>query len=111
MNVKKTLLVSTALLGFAASCVAADLQTLNVGVPNDAKSMDPLKAVDTISFAMIKHINETLVTVDGRTKQLVPVLAERWEVLDPLTYKFYLKKGVKFHNGEEFTADDVVFSF
>lgn len=111
MNVKKTLLVSTALLGFAASCVAADLQTLNVGVPNDAKSMDPLKAVDTISFAMIKHISETLVTVDGRTKQLVPVLAERWEVLDPLTYKFYLKKGVKFHNGEEFTADDVVFSF
>ena len=40
MNVKKTLLVSTALLGFAASCVAADLQTLNVGVPNDAKSME-----------------------------------------------------------------------
>jgi len=111
MNAKKILLVLTALLGFSASCAAADLQTLSVGVPSDARSMDPLKAVDTVSFAVIKHINETLVTVDGRTKELVPVLAERWEVLDPLTYKFYLKKGVKFHNGEEFTADDVVFSF
>ena len=47
---------------------------------------------------------------DGKTKELVPVLAERWEILDPQTYKFYLKKDVKFHNGEELTAEDVVFS-
>lgn len=63
-----------------------------------------------MSFAVAKHINEPLVTVDGKTKQLVPVLAERWEILDSQTYKFYLKKGVKFHNGEELTAEDVVFS-
>ena len=108
---KKTLFILTLLLAFAAPLRAANLETLNVGLPGDAKTMDPLKAVDTMSFAVIKHINETLVTVDGKTKEIVPVLAERWEILDPQTYKFYLKRGVKFHNGEEFTADDVVYSF
>lgn len=89
---------------------AAGMETFTLGLPGDAKTLDPQQAVDTISFAVSKHINEPLVTVDGKTKELVPVLAESWEILDSQTYKFYLKKGVKFHNGEEFTAEDVVFS-
>ena len=94
----------------AAACFAAGMESFTAGFPGDAKSLDPLQAVDTMSFAITRHINEPLVTVDGKTKQLVPVLAEKWEILDPQTYKFYLKKGVKFHNGEELTAEDVVFS-
>ena len=89
---------------------AAEMDRFTLGLPGDAKTLDPQQAVDTISFIVTKHINEPLVTVDGRTKELVPVLAEKWEIVDPQTYKFYLKKGVKFHNGEEFTAEDVVFS-
>ncbi|MBQ4490127.1 MAG: ABC transporter substrate-binding protein [Pyramidobacter sp.] len=111
MKLRKFALALAALLALGAAACAADLDVLRVGMINDAKSLDPLKAVDTISFAVLKHINEPLVTVDGKTKQLVPVLAEKWEITDPLTYKFYLKKGVKFHNGEELTADDVVYSF
>ncbi len=42
--------------------------------------------------------------------EVIPDLAERWENPDPLTYVFYLRKGVKFHNGREMTADDVVFT-
>ena len=42
----------------------------------DAKNFDPQNAMDTYSFAMQKQIYETLFTVDGKTKQLVPVLAE-----------------------------------
>ena len=88
----------------------AEMESFTLGLPGDAKTLDPHQAVDTLSFIVTKHINEPLVTVDGKTKELVPVLAERWEILDPQTYKFYLKKGVKFHNGEELTAEDVVFS-
>ncbi len=36
-----------------------------------------------------------------------PGLAERWELIDPVTWRFYLRRGVKFHNGDEFTAEDV----
>ncbi len=39
-----------------------------------------------------------------------PSLAEKWDVVDPITYLFHLRKGVKFHNGREVTADDVKFS-
>ena len=98
------------LLSVASTGFAKGLETLMVGLPGDAKSLDPHQATDTMSFSVAKHINEPLVTVDGKTKQLVPVLAERWEIVDPQTYRFHLRKGVKFHNGDELTADDVVFS-
>ena len=104
------LFVATLLLFVAATGFAKNMETFTLGLPGDAKTLDPHQAVDTLSFIVTKQINEPLVTVDGKTKQLVPVLAERWEILDPQTYKFFLKKGVKFHNGEELTAEDVVFS-
>ena len=103
-------LLALLLLSVASTGFAKGLETLTVGLPGDAKSLDPHQATDTMSFSVAKHINEPLVTVDGKTKQLVPVLAERWEIVDPQTYRFHLRKGVKFHNGDELTADDVVFS-
>ena len=104
------LLMAAVFLFVACTGFAKNMETFTLGLPGDAKTLDPHQAVDTLSFIVTKHINEPLVTVDGRTKQLVPVLAEKWEILDQQTYKFYLKKGVKFHNGEELTAEDVVFS-
>lgn len=94
-----------------AAGAAQQKSTLRIGVAVDPKNLDPQNSVDTFSFGIIRHINEPLFTVDGKTKKLVPVLVEKWEQPDPETYKFYLKKGVKFHNGEELTAEDVVFSF
>ena len=110
---KRTVLFSLfcAVFLFGAASAGFALDTLNVGLPGDAKSLDPHQSVDNMSFSVIKHFYEALVTVDGKTRELVPVLAEKYEILDEKTYKFYLKKGVKFHNGDEMTADDVVFSF
>jgi peptide/nickel transport system substrate-binding protein len=53
--------------------------------------------------------------MEGLTKRdkdlkIIPGLAERWEILEPTKWRFHLRKGVKFHNGENFVADDVVFS-
>lgn len=54
---------------------------------------------------------EAVTTSPGKS-ELVPGLAERWEVSkDGKVYTFYLRKGIKFHNGEEFTADDVLYTF
>ena len=113
---KRKLLFCT-LAALAALAVGASLPVFGqekdtpvVGVNVDAKNLDPQNSVDTASFSLIKQVFEPLVTVDGKTRELVPVLAEKWERLDDATYKFYLRKGVKFHNGEELTADDVVFS-
>ncbi|WP_214106240.1 ABC transporter substrate-binding protein [Acrocarpospora catenulata] len=50
----------------------------------------------------------TAIDADGR---IVPGLATEWKSVDPTTWRFTLRKGVRFHNGEEFTADDVVYSF
>jgi peptide/nickel transport system substrate-binding protein len=54
------------------------------------------------------NIQECLVKLD-RTGRLVPWLAERWEVADNLTYTFFLKRGVRFHNDRALTAGDVKF--
>ena len=53
--------------------------------------------------------------MEGLTKRdknlkIIPGLAERWEIVEPTRWRFYLRKGVKFHDGEDFTADDVLFS-
>lgn len=54
----------------------------------------------------------TLTTYNPITQEVVPCLAERWEIGgDGKTYKFFLREGVKFSDGVEFTADDVIFTF
>jgi len=73
--------------------------------------IDPAVGSDYASSTAITNLYDTLVypTADG---DLVPHLAEDWEISDDsLTYTFYLRKGVKFHDGSELTAEDVKFSF
>ena len=99
-----------ALVSAFAPAAFARGDTMTVGVAIDAKNLDPQNSVDTYSFCLTNQIYETLYTVDGKTRQLVPVLAEGYEQIDNKTYRFHIKKGVKFHNGDELTAEDVVFS-
>src|SRR5262249_6365304 len=56
------------------------------------------------------HIYDSLVDTVGSDFHLVNRLPERWEQRDPHTMRFYLRKGVKFHNGAEVTANDVKYS-
>ena len=106
----KSFLLALAASALLASCAFARGDTMTVGVAIDAKNLDPQNSVDTYSFCLTNQIYETLYTVDGKTRKLTPVLAESYDQIDDLTYRFHLKKGVKFHNGDEMTAEDVAFS-
>lgn len=85
--------------------------TLKVGLQADPAELDPGLTQLTAAWHVIEHVYEGLVAVSP-TLTPVPQLAESWEIsADGITYTFHLRKGVKFHNGREFVADDVKYSF
>ena len=87
----------------------ASSQTLRYANQGDLKSLDPYTLKETTTIAHHAHVYEGLVTRDKDLK-IVPALAESWETPEPTRWRFHLRKGVKFHNGDPFTADDVIFS-
>lgn len=76
---------------------------------HDIVSLDPHSAVDVYSHEILNMIYERLLSLDEDGK-IAAGLAEHWEVASYSEYIFHLRKDVKFHNGEELTALDVVFS-
>lgn len=84
--------------------------TLVIAQGADAKSLDPYGTTDAPAGRVMDAIFDTLVTRDD-DGNIAPSLAVSWEIVDDVTYIFNLRQGVKFHNGEDFTADDVAFSF
>lgn len=85
-------------------------ETLVVAQGADARSLDPHKAIDTPSVRVYQQIYDDLVEKDEHMN-IVPGLAESWEIVDNKTTIFHLREGVKFHNGEILTAEDVKFTF
>ncbi len=82
-----------------------------IAVSSDILSMNPYRYNETPTNQFMLHIYETLISFDNNA-QVQPGLAETWEVAeDGVTYTFHLRKGVKFHDGDEFTAEDVIASF
>jgi peptide/nickel transport system substrate-binding protein len=98
------------LLSGAAFVSAAPKDTLVVANMYDAKSLDPHVTPDLASAHIMVQIYDTLVKVTDKG-EVVPNLAEKFERVDDTTYRFTLRKGVKFHNGDELRASDVVFTF
>jgi peptide/nickel transport system substrate-binding protein len=105
------LLIAFAAVGAVSLCAqAANTEgTLVIGVEKDAQSLDPIVVGDNASFQMYTQIFDSLVGVDKDLK-IVPALAT-WKTPDSKTWTFTLKNGVKFHNGDPLTADDVVYTF
>jgi peptide/nickel transport system substrate-binding protein len=73
----------------------------------DPISLDNHKTSNYSSVQGVEHIVESLTQYDDKMNVL-PALAESWRTPDPVTYVFNLRKGVTWHDGSEFTADDVV---
>lgn len=85
--------------------------TLTIASSVDPPGFDPVTQTPIASWQAWQLVYETLINRDDKGN-LVPALAERWEASDDgLTHTFSLRKGVKFHNGEELTAEDVKYSF
>jgi peptide/nickel transport system substrate-binding protein len=99
--------------GLTAALIAAaplaEAKTFRFAFQGDYKSLDPYTLNETFTLALHGAAYEGL-TKRGPKLEIIPGLAESWEVVDPLRWRFHLRKGVKFHNGEDFTADDVIFS-
>ena len=86
--------------------------TLIIANNNQPVSLDPTLGNDGGSNMVYRFLYDTLVFnhfIDGQL-QIVPGLAERWEVIAPDSYRFFLRRGVRFHNGDELKASDVKFS-
>ncbi len=75
------------------------------------KTLDPVLSADIYAVTVVQQVFDGLVQFD-KDLNVIPAIAKSWKISpDGLTYTFYLRQGVKFHNGREVTADDVVYSF
>jgi peptide/nickel transport system substrate-binding protein len=93
-----------------ASAVPAAAATFRWANDGDANSMDPYARQETFLLSFTSNIYEPLVRRDKHLK-LEPALATEWSQPQPDVWRFKLRQGVKFQEGQPFTADDVVFSF
>ncbi len=98
-------------LGFATTAFAQKSKdTIRIGIHQPVSSIDGIFDPSPQTSMMSRMVLDTLVNFDPVKKELVPGLAESWKRIDGKTLEFNLRKGVKFHNGDELDADDVVYT-
>lgn len=110
-SVKSSFLAAIAVAAFLAPSLApsAEPKILHFAFQGELKSVDPYQINESFSLTVNGAVYEGLIR-RGPDLRIEPALATSWEVLDPLHWRFHLRKGVKFHEGQDFTADDVIFS-
>lgn len=82
-----------------------------VALTEELPSFDAYLSTAREGLVASRHIFDTLIGRNLKTGAYEPSLAESWKRIDPLTWEFALRRGVAFHNGDPFSADDVVFTF
>jgi peptide/nickel transport system substrate-binding protein len=104
----KILLIIVLVCAMAAPAMAE--KVLRWASQGDALTYDPMSQNEGPTISASRQIYETLIIRNYRQEK-EPCLATSWKVLDPKTWEFKLRQGIKFHDGTPFTAEDVVFSF
>ena len=106
MKFSRFLMTSFAAIGLSISANAADLR---VGLKSEPSSIDPHYHNLGPNNGFATHIFGTLVGSD-ENQQHYPDLAVSWKPVNDTTWEFKLRKGVKWHDGSAFSADDVMFT-
>lgn len=107
----RKIIVVAAIASLFLSAAVADEQILRTNINADAKTLNPIQNSELISGEILKHVYESLTTldIDGN---IVPGLATSWSTSDDgMSATFTLREGVRFHSGREFTAADVKWTF
>ncbi|MBP9015293.1 MAG: ABC transporter substrate-binding protein [Candidatus Atribacteria bacterium] len=107
------ILLLAALLVLGTTMLAlAQEKVLVFGSSGDVSRLDPADVTDGESISRMDNIFEGLVEYEAGSTEIKPCLAESWDISENgKEIVFHLKKGVKFHDGTDFNADAVVFSF
>lgn len=96
----------------AAPAGAANKDEFNYATNQDIPHLDPQGTASNTSFRETYMIYDRLVTYDGASTEVKPMLAKSWDVSpDGIVYTFHLRDDVKFHDGTPFTAEAVKYSF
>jgi peptide/nickel transport system substrate-binding protein len=103
-------LAAAAVLPPAATAGKAD-DTLNITLRDAIPNVDPYYNTQAAGIIIALHAWDNLLDRDPVSFELRPALATEWKRVDDRTLEFKLRPGVKFHNGDPFTADDVVYTY
>lgn len=105
----KTLRRAGVTLALAMLPMGLSAENLRFAAQGDLVSMDPYVVEEVFTSGFLGNVYEGLVR-RGPDLEILPALAESWEILAPTHWRFHLREGVTFHDGSPFTAADVVFS-
>jgi peptide/nickel transport system substrate-binding protein len=108
--VKKTFYALTLISAISIHSMANAENSMTYALKGSPHSLDPFTMYDISTHSFNGNIYEPLVDRNAHL-ELIPCLATEWKNIDPTTWRFNLRQNVKFHDGEIFTAKDVVFSF
>jgi len=108
MHFRKTLAYAAAVVALSVA-PAVQAQTLTIGLGTEPTSIDPHYHNLGPNNQIAQHFFSRLIEQDHK-QNLSPGLATSWKALSDTTWEFKLRKGVKFHDGSDFDADDVLFS-
>ncbi len=108
--IRTSSLIVTASTALLLATNVADAAKFRWAFQSDISSLDPMSTGNVPTRSTMQNVLEAMVEIDANMK-VAPGLAVSWENINETQWKFNLRRNVKFHNGEAFTADDVVFSF
>ncbi len=105
------LIALSALLVFGASAFGQDSSEVIIAIAGDPPGGDPHKSRGALGGHILFNLHAGLVELTGDMESILPMLAHSWTQTSDLEWRFELREGLQFHNGEPFNAEAVVYSF